>query len=156
MFVLSGQSDRLQRDCGWSSAIASRTGAQEGARTKRADHESEDAGRGGARTESGESAAQTCIEAVGRAEAWEWAVQMGAQGRYGEFLGGCAAGTKVQLDTNGCTYSEITFEGVLPSHTRRTVRRAFRLIAEKKVCGRNDYITGKLRCRACRTCCATC
>jgi len=34
-------------------------------------------------------------------------------------------------------YLEATFH-----HTPETVRRAFRLIAEKKVCG-NDYITGE-------------
>ena len=40
------------------------------------------------------------IEAVGRPEAWEWAVQMVRKGGTVNFFGGCAAGTKVQLDTN--------------------------------------------------------
>jgi L-iditol 2-dehydrogenase len=57
------------------------------------------------------------------------------------FFGGCAAGTKVQLDTNRLHYSEITLKATF-HHTPETVRRAFGLIAEKKVCG-NDYITGE-------------
>jgi len=51
----SGQSDRLQRDCGGQARFASRTGAQEGRARSRADHQSERCGRGGARTESGET-----------------------------------------------------------------------------------------------------
>jgi len=57
------------------------------------------------------------------------------------FFGGCASGSKVQLDTNRLHYSEITLKATF-HHTPETVRRAFSLIAEKKVCG-NDYITGE-------------
>src|SRR2546430_4218451 len=39
------------------------------------------------------------IEAVGRPEAWEWAVEMVRKGGTVNFFGGCASGTKVQLDT---------------------------------------------------------
>jgi L-iditol 2-dehydrogenase len=85
--------------------------------------------------------ADVAIEAVGRAETWEWAVQMVRKGGTVNFFGGCAAGTKVQLDTNRLHYSEITLKATF-HHTPETVRRAFGLIAEKKVCG-NDYITGE-------------
>jgi L-iditol 2-dehydrogenase len=85
--------------------------------------------------------ADVAIEAVGRPEAWEWAVQMVRKGGTVNFFGGCAAGTKVQLDTNRLHYSEITLKATF-HHTPETVRRAFGLIAEKKVCG-NDYITGE-------------
>src|SRR5947209_7222778 len=40
------------------------------------------------------------IEAVGRPEAWEWAVEMVRKGGTVNFFGGCAAGTTVALDTN--------------------------------------------------------
>lgn len=81
------------------------------------------------------------IEAVGRPEPWEWAINMVRKGGTVNFFGGCAKGTKVQLDTDRLHYSEITFKATF-HHTPETVRRAFGLIAEKKVCG-NDYITGE-------------
>jgi len=81
------------------------------------------------------------IEAVGRPEAWEWAVNMVRKGGTVNFFGVCAHGTKVQLDTNRLHYSEITLKATF-HHTPETVRRAFALIAEKKVRG-SDYITGE-------------
>jgi L-iditol 2-dehydrogenase len=81
------------------------------------------------------------IEAVGRPEAWEWAVGMVRKGGTVNFFGGCASGTKVQLDTNRLHYSEITLKATF-HHTPDTVRRAFDLIAERKVRG-EDYITGE-------------
>jgi L-iditol 2-dehydrogenase len=57
------------------------------------------------------------------------------------FFGGCASGTKVTLDTNRLHYSEITLKATF-HHTPETVRRAFALIAEKKVRS-TDYITGE-------------
>ena len=72
------------------------------------------------------------IEAVGRPEAWEWAIDMVRKGGTVNFFGGCASGTKVQLDTNRLHYSEITLKATF-HHTPETVRRAFALIAEKKV-----------------------
>ncbi|MBV9482303.1 MAG: alcohol dehydrogenase catalytic domain-containing protein [Acidobacteria bacterium] len=81
------------------------------------------------------------IEAVGRPEAWEWAVGMVRKGGTVNFFGGCATGTRVQLDTNQLHYSEITLKATF-HHTPETVRRAFDLIAERKVKGA-DYITGE-------------
>jgi len=81
------------------------------------------------------------IEAVGRPEAWEWAVGMVRKGGTVNFFGGCATGTRVQLDTNQLHYSEITLKATF-HHTPETVRRAFNLIAERKVKGA-DYITGE-------------
>ncbi len=85
--------------------------------------------------------ADVVIEAVGRTEAWEWAVQMVRKGGTVNFFGGCTSGSKVQLDTNRLHYSEISLKATF-HHTPETVRRAFALIAEKKVCG-TDYITGE-------------
>ena len=81
------------------------------------------------------------IEAVGRPEAWEWATEMVRKGGTVNFFGGCATGTKVQLDTNRLHYSEITLKATF-HHTPDTVRRAFGLIAEKKIRS-TDYITGE-------------
>jgi L-iditol 2-dehydrogenase len=81
------------------------------------------------------------IEAVGRPEAWEWAIDMVRKGGTVNFFGGCASGTKVGLDTNRLHYSEITLKATF-HHTPETVRRAFGLIAEKKIRS-TDYITGE-------------
>ena len=81
------------------------------------------------------------IEAVGRPEAWEWATEMVRKGGTVNFFGGCASGTKVALDTNRLHYSEITLKATF-HHTPDTVRRAFGLIAEKKIRS-TDYITGE-------------
>ena len=43
-----------------------------------------------------ETIAATVIEAVGRPEAWEWAIDMVRKGGTVNFFGGCASGTKVQ------------------------------------------------------------
>jgi L-iditol 2-dehydrogenase len=81
------------------------------------------------------------IEAVGRPEAWESAIDMVRKGGTVNFFGGCASGTKVQLDTNRLHYSEITLKATF-HHTPETVRKAFGLIAEKKIRS-TDYITGE-------------
>jgi len=81
------------------------------------------------------------IEAVGRTQAWQWAVDMVRRGGVVNFFGGCATGTKVELDTNRLHYSELTLKATF-HHTPQTVRRAFALIAEKKV-ESDDYVTGE-------------
>lgn len=81
------------------------------------------------------------IEAVGRPEAWEWATEMVRKGGTVNFFGGCATGTKVALDTQRLHYSEITLKATF-HHTPDTVRKAFALIAERKIKG-GDYITGE-------------
>jgi L-iditol 2-dehydrogenase len=81
------------------------------------------------------------IEAVGRPEAWEWSIDMVRKGGTVNFFGGCASGTKVNLDTQRLHYSEVTLKSTF-HHTPETVRRAFALIAERKIKG-TDYITGE-------------
>jgi L-iditol 2-dehydrogenase len=81
------------------------------------------------------------IEAVGRPEAWDWAIEMVRKGGTVNFFGGCASGTKVQLDTDRLHYSEITLKATF-HHTPETVRRAFGLITAKKI-RPTDYITGE-------------
>jgi len=81
------------------------------------------------------------IEAVGRPQTWQWAVDMVRRGGVVNFFGGCASGTKVELDTNRLHYSEITIKGTF-HHTPQTVRKAFSLIADKNVKS-TDYVTGE-------------
>ena len=81
------------------------------------------------------------IEAVGRPQAWEWSIDMVRKGGTVNFFGGCASGTTVALDTQRLHYNELTLKATF-HHTPETVRKAFALIAEKKIKGA-DYITGE-------------
>ena len=81
------------------------------------------------------------IEAVGRPQAWEWSIDMVRKGGVVNLFGGCANGTKVALDTQRLHYNELTLKATF-HHTPETVRKAFALIAEKKIKG-TDYITGE-------------
>src|SRR3974390_27558 len=81
------------------------------------------------------------IEAVGRPQAWEWSIDMVRKGGVVNLFGGCANGTKVALDTQRLHYNELTLKATF-HHTPETVRKAFALIAEKKIKG-SDYITGE-------------
>jgi L-iditol 2-dehydrogenase len=85
--------------------------------------------------------ADVVIEAVGRPEAWVWATEMVRKGGTVNFFGGCAKGAKVDLDTNRLHYSEVTLKATF-HHTPDAVRKAFALIAEKKI-RPTDYITGE-------------
>jgi len=89
----------------------------------------------------GKRGSDVVVEAVGRPEAWEWAIDMVRKGGTVNFFGGCASGTKVQLDTNRLHYSGITLRATF-HHTPETVRKAFALITERKVRS-TDYITGE-------------
>ena len=85
--------------------------------------------------------ADVVVEAVGRPEAWIWATEMVRKGGTVNFFGGCAKGMKVELDTNRLHYSEVTLKATF-HHTPDAVRKAFALIAEKKI-RPTDYITGE-------------
>jgi L-iditol 2-dehydrogenase len=81
------------------------------------------------------------VECVGTPETWEWAIDMVRKGGTVNLFGGCPSGTKVQLDTQRLHYSEITLKATF-HHTPDAVRRAFALIAERKIKSA-DYITGE-------------
>jgi len=78
---------------------------------------------------------------VGRPEAWDLAIDMVRKADV-NFFGGCASGTKVQLDTNRLHYSEVTLKA-------RSITRRRRCAGIQADCGEkirsNDYITGKRR-----------
>lgn len=90
---------------------------------------------------AGSRGSDVVIEAVGRPQAWGWAIDMVRKGGTVNFFGGCASGTKVELDTDRLHYSEITLKATF-HHTPDTVRKAFSLIAEKKI-RPTEYITGE-------------
>ncbi|HKO11265.1 MAG TPA: alcohol dehydrogenase catalytic domain-containing protein [Acidobacteriaceae bacterium] len=74
------------------------------------------------------------VEAVATPLAWQWAVDMVRKGGTVNFFGGCAVGTKVELDTNRLHYNNITLRASF-HHTPATARKAFELIT-----------TGRFRC----------
>lgn len=85
--------------------------------------------------------ADVVIEAVGRPLGWQWAVEMVRRGGVVNFFGGCASGTKVQLDTNLLHYSEITLKATF-HHTPVACRKAFALLRDGEIRS-SDYITGE-------------
>lgn len=85
--------------------------------------------------------ADAVIEAVGRPEAWQQAIEMVRKGGIINFFGGCAKGTKVEFDTNRIHYSALRMLATF-HHTPRTVRESLALIAKGKVRSL-DYITGE-------------
>ena len=91
------------------------------------------------------------IEAVGKPEAWEWAVDMVRKGGTVNFFGGCASGTKVQLETNRLHCSEITLKATF-------VGTAPRLWSDcsQKIRPEADYIYGEAPLPACDRFCDTC
>lgn len=81
------------------------------------------------------------IEAVGVPDAWEEAVEMVRKGGSVNFFGGCAADTKVTLDTNRIHYSDITLRATF-HHTPAICRRALDLIASGRFLA-GSFITGR-------------
>ena len=67
------------------------------------------------------------IEAVGKPEVWEAAVQLVRKGGTVNFFGGCPVRTSISLDTALLHYSNLTLLASF-HHTPRTVRRALEFI----------------------------
>ena len=81
------------------------------------------------------------IEAVATPQTWQWAVDMVRRGGTVNFFGGCAAGTKVEIDTNRLHYNDITLKASF-HHTPAACRKAFDLLASGRFkC--SEYITGR-------------
>ena len=80
------------------------------------------------------------IEAIGKPEAWEAAVQLVRKGGGVNFFGGCPSGTTVSLDTALIHYSNLTLRASF-HHTPRTIRRALALI-EAGVIRADDFVDG--------------
>jgi L-iditol 2-dehydrogenase len=86
----------------------------------------------GVRSLTGGEGADVVIEAVGKPETWESAVQMVRRGGVVNFFGGCPSDTRVGLDTNLLHYSEITCKASF-HHTPDHIRRAFEIICQGHV-----------------------
>jgi L-iditol 2-dehydrogenase len=84
-----------------------------------------------ARTNGGRGADKV-IEAVGKPEAWEMAIEMARKAATVSLFGGCPANTTVTLDTHRIHYEELTLKGTF-HHTSQTFRTALDLIASGDV-----------------------
>ncbi len=67
------------------------------------------------------------VDATGRPEVWELAVDSVARGGTVVFFGGCAPGTAIRVDTRRAHYEELTLTGAF-HHTPELIRRAVELL----------------------------
>ena len=81
------------------------------------------------------------IEAVGKPETWEAAVQLVRKGGTVNFFGGCPTGTTVSLDTSLIHYSNLTLLASF-HHTPGTIRRALAFIESGLICAK-DFVDGE-------------
>ncbi|HEY1787387.1 MAG TPA: zinc-binding dehydrogenase [Verrucomicrobiae bacterium] len=81
------------------------------------------------------------IEAIGKPETWEAAVQLVRKGGAVNFFGGCPGGTTVSLDTHTVHYSSLKLVASF-HHTPRTFRRALEFI-EAGVVRARDFVDGE-------------
>ena len=81
------------------------------------------------------------IEAVGKPETWEAAVQLTRKGGVVNFFGGCPAGTTISLDTNRVHYSALSLLASF-HHTPRTIRRALEFI-ETGIVRASNFVDGE-------------
>jgi len=72
------------------------------------------------------------IEAVGKPQVWQWAVNMVRRGGTVNFFGGCPNDSRVALDTNLLHYSEITCKATF-HHTPAYIRKALDLVCAGQV-----------------------
>jgi L-iditol 2-dehydrogenase len=81
------------------------------------------------RRTKGDRGADGVIEAVGKPETWALSVGMARKGGRVCLFGGCAAGSKAELDTHRLHYDEITLFGVF-HHRPSYVRQALALLSQ--------------------------
>lgn len=86
--------------------------------------------------------ADAVIEAVGRAETWEWAIQMVRKGGVVNLFGGCPRGSLVQVDPGLLHYSEITLKASF-HHTPQFIREALDTIGRGEIRA-SDLVTGEV------------
>src|SRR5439155_25906769 len=90
---------------------------------------------------NGQSTFDVVIEAVGKPQTWEAAVQLVRKGGTVNFFGGCPSGTSVSLDTSLIHYSNLTLLASF-HHTPRAIRRALELI-EAGIIHSRDFVSGE-------------
>jgi L-iditol 2-dehydrogenase len=79
------------------------------------------------RAATGRHGADVTIDATGRPEVWQQAVDAVGRGGSVVFFGGCAPGTTVSVDTRRAHYEELTLLGAF-HHTPDLIRRAVELL----------------------------
>ncbi len=92
------------------------------------------------RQATGSSPFDAVIEAVGKPEVWEAAIQSVRKGGTVNLFGGCPSGSMVALDTGRLHYSSLTLVASF-HHTPRTIRKALELI-ESGVIRAADFVDG--------------
>jgi L-iditol 2-dehydrogenase len=81
---------------------------------------------------TGGRGADVTIDATGRPEVWEQAVQVVGRGGTVVFFGGCAPGTAISVDTRRAHYEELTLVGAF-HHTPSMIRLAVELLESKAI-----------------------
>jgi L-iditol 2-dehydrogenase len=76
--------------------------------------------------------ADVTIDATGRPEVWQHAVDAAGRGGSVVFFGGCAPGTTISVDTRRAHYEELALLGAF-HHTPDLIRRAVELLEGKTV-----------------------
>jgi L-iditol 2-dehydrogenase len=90
----------------------------------------------------GARGADAVIEAVGRAQTWEWALQIVRKGGTVNQFSGCPSGTVVKLDPAALHYGEITIKSTF-HHTPQFIREALDTIARGEIRA-SDFVTGEV------------
>jgi L-iditol 2-dehydrogenase len=72
------------------------------------------------------------VDATGRPEVWELAIEGVGRGGTVILFGGCAPGTSVRVDTRRAHYEELTLVGAF-HHTPAMIRRAVELLESKAI-----------------------
>ena len=80
------------------------------------------------RAATGGRGADVTIDATGRPEVWEQAIDAAGRGGSVVFFGGCAPGTSIRVDTRRAHYEELTLLGAF-HHTPDLIRGAVELLA---------------------------
>jgi L-iditol 2-dehydrogenase len=84
------------------------------------------------RAATGGRGAEVAVDATGRPEVWELAVDATARGGTVLLFGGCAPGTTIALDTRRAHYEELTLVGAF-HHTPALIRQAVELLGSGAV-----------------------
>jgi L-iditol 2-dehydrogenase len=79
------------------------------------------------RAATGGRGAEVTVDATGRPEVWQQAVEAVGRGGSVLFFGGCAPGTTISVDTRRAHYEELTLLGAF-HHTPELIRRAVELL----------------------------
>jgi len=81
---------------------------------------------------SGGRGPDVTVDATGRPEVWEQAIEGVGRGGTVILFGGCAPGTSVRVDTRRAHYEELTLVGAF-HHTPAMIRRAVELLESKAI-----------------------